>query len=228
MRDLCLGGHFHLSLRGRSIAHKCCWTKVAQVYPASFCKRLGGALAKSAGLMQHRHVRGPVCSATARSSRCRIGEASNPGPAAAPRAPRDPDELTRVLHDAWTLAIQERVPRKFSCWLYQNLSGETIEQLFLSPSLAVWVLKQYGLTLYGSGGRLYDLRHLLVLVQQKYPRLRAEIGPAWELVTRWEELHPAKHRDPLPEVLFRAMFYLAFMWQWKCMAAAHGGDCSDW
>ena len=123
------------------------------------------------------------------------------------------------LHDPGTLAIQDRVRCCFSEWLQQHLSVSTISQLLFSPSLLVWVLKQYGVFLYSNCGKLYELRHLLVLVQQKYPRLRVEIGPAWELVTRWEELHPVKHRDPLPEDLYRVMFSLACLWRWKRMAA---------
>ena len=218
--ELCAGDHSHLTLRGRSTAHRCCWTKVAQVYPSAFCRRLGRALAKSVGLVAKHRSALPLTSAMARCEHGRIGEASHPGPAVAPRAPRDPNELLRVaLHDAGTLVIQERVWRNFAVWLRDNLSEDTISQLFFSPTLAVWVLQQYGTHLYGAGGRLYELRHLLVLVQQKYPRLKAEMGPAWELVTRWEELHPVKHRDPLPDVLFRAMFSLALLWQWKRMAA---------
>ena len=43
------------------------------------------------------------------------------------------------------------------------------------------------------------------------------MASAWELVS--EELHPVKHRDPLPEVLFRALFSLAYLWKWKRFAA---------
>ena len=118
-----------------------------------------------------------------------------------------------------TLVIQERVWRAFTAWLASKLSQSTLEQLFLCPSLAVWALQQYGLHLYSCGGKLYELRHLLVLVQRKYPRLRAEISPAWELISRWEELHPVRHREPLPEVLFKAMFVLAYLWKWKRVAA---------
>ena len=110
-RRLCLGAHSHLKLRGRSAAHRCCWTKVAQTYPASLCKELGRALAVAAGLSRRWRRQIPLSSALARCQHGRIGEAAHPGPRMRP-APRDPEELLRAaLHEPSTLLIQERVWR---------------------------------------------------------------------------------------------------------------------
>ena len=220
LRELCCGGHSHLKLRGRSSAHRCSWARVAQVYPLGLCRKLSAAMANSSGLSRRPLTGEPLSVSMAKCSGSRMGEASHPGPAQVVRGPRDPEELRQTpLHDHGTLVIQERVWRAFTAWLASKLSQSTLEQLFLCPSLAVWALQQYGLHLYSCGGKLYELRHLLVLVQRKYPRLRAEISPAWELISRWEELHPVRHREPLPEVLFKAMFVLAYLWKWKRVAA---------
>ena len=40
VRELCLGDHKHLPLRGRSTSHAMCWTRVAQTYPAALCWRI--------------------------------------------------------------------------------------------------------------------------------------------------------------------------------------------
>ena len=45
------------------------------------------------------------------------------------------------------------------------------------------------------------------------------MSPAWQLVTQWEELHPVQHRQPLHEVLFKAMFSVAVYWGWRRFAA---------
>ena len=55
----------------------------------------------------------------------------------------------------------------------------------------------------------YELRHFLVSVGQTYPVLKPVLGPAWDVLARWEEIRPVRHRVRLPEVLFRAMFVLA-------------------
>ena len=90
--------------------------------------------------------------------------------------------------------------------------------MFLCAALGAQVLRRYGLHVYQTGGRLYELRHLFVIAQQRYPLLRPVMSPAWLLVSQWEELQPVAHRKPLPEVLFRGMVALAIHWRWKRFA----------
>ena len=90
-QQLCLGGHSHIQLRGRSQFHRMNWTRVAQTYPRRLCARVAGAMGKAAGLT--RCVRNSLD--VAGCSRCgslRVGEASNPGPRkwAHTGKPRDP------------------------------------------------------------------------------------------------------------------------------------------
>ena len=42
--------------------------------------------------------------------------------------------------------------------------------------------------------------------------------PARQLVSQWEEFQPVKHRQPLPSIVFQAMFVLAWLWKWKRFA----------
>ena len=80
------------------------------------------------------------------------------------------------------------------------------------------LLRTYGTLLFQQGKLLYELRHLLVLMQQKFPLMRNVMAPAWQLVSQWEELQPVKHRQPLPSIVFQAMFALAWLWKWKRFA----------
>ena len=98
------------------------------------------------------------------------------------------------------------------------LSPEAREQVFLCAPLAVQMLRRYGMHLYETGGRLYELRHLFVVAQQTFPLLRPAMGPAWQLVTQWEELQPVSHRRPLPEVLYKALVALSVFWGWRRFA----------
>ena len=50
IRHLCLGGHSHQQLRGRSLTHQLSWTRVAQVYPRELCEELASSLAARGGL----------------------------------------------------------------------------------------------------------------------------------------------------------------------------------
>ena len=221
LRELCLGGHSHIQLRGRSHFHRMNWPRVAQTYPRRLCARVAGAMGKAAGLT--RCVRESLD--VAGCSRCgslRVGEASHPGPRkwAHTGKPRDPTVLLDThLVDRSTQLLQEKVWQNFQAWLEKMFSPETISQVFISAPLGAQVLKRYGIHLYSSGKALYELRHLLVLVQTNYPLMRASLHPAWNVLTKWEEIQPVKHRAPLPEVLYKAMVCTALFWHWDRFAA---------
>ena len=55
------------------------------------------------------------------------------------------------------------------------------------------------------------------------------MGPAWQLVTKWESTEPLKHRPPLPEPIYLAMLSLALDVGWLNWAAvtaiAFSGAC---
>ena len=119
----------------------------------------------------------------------------------------------------WSLVIQNRVWAKFEKWSRELFSDEARQQLFLCPTIAAQVLRNYGLHCYETGGALYELRHFLVSVGQCYPLLKPVLGPAWDVLARWEEINPVEHRIPLPELLFRAMFAMAVFKGWRRWAA---------
>ena len=81
---LCLGGHSHQQLRGRSLMHQLSWTRAAQ----RLCEELASSLA---AFCERGKLRIGAC------SKCqgeRVGEASNPGPPrAATGASRDVADL---------------------------------------------------------------------------------------------------------------------------------------
>ena len=213
--ELCLRNHQHQVLRGRSSFHRMAWTRVAQVYPQAFCKKLGRAMGAASGLKPLGKQAKLDLAKCAMAGAARIGEASNPGPVAN-RVERDVNVLLGVpLVNPGTQRLQQRVWSDFQSWLAAELSEEAANQVFLCPPLAVEILRNYGVELYRSGHALYELRHLLALVQRMYPALRPVLSPAWTLVTQWEEISPVQHRQPLPELLYKAMVSVAWMWGWK-------------
>eukprot|EP00438_Fugacium_kawagutii_P001991 Skav236445 [mRNA] locus=scaffold2857:243088:244701:+ [translate_table: standard] len=217
-RCLCTGGHVHQVLRGRNSTRGENWTRTAQVYPRALCRDIGQALAAAANLPALHRLDVAGCS---RTGSLRIGEAQNPGPQRARTAgPRDPRVLDDIrLVEPATAARQDRMLAELQAWLLARLSPTACEQLFLCPALAVDVLKTYAMHLFTSGRQLYELRYTLIAVQHRYPHLRAALGGAWALVSKWELHQPLVHRRPLPELLFKAMFVLAHLRGWRRWAA---------
>ena len=217
-RWLCSGDHSHIQLRGRSKVHGRSWTHAAQVYPLRLCKVVAKAmLAQVAGATVKQEKLSMAACAHCNSV---VGEAKNPGPRRPNEERRDPSVLVNTrLVEPVTQRLQDRIWQTFINWLLTKLSEQAVEQIFVCPTLAVEILKQYGIHLYAEGRGLYELRHLLVLAQQRHPPLRAVMAPAWGLVSMWEEQHPVRHRQPLHEILFRAMFSAAVLKGWLRFAA---------
>ena len=217
LRELCQGGHSHITLRGRSSHHRLNWTRVAQVYPRKLCQRIARALGEFAGLKVMDCSRSRLdCASCSRSSSLRIGEATNPGPRRRVLVTRDAADLMDVkLVEPVTARVQERVWCNFEKWLQKTFSLEAVEQMFRSPGLVTMVLQKYDLVLYSEGHAIYEFRHLLVLAQQKMPLIKPSISAAWQLLTKWESFQPLVHRLPLPEILYKAMVSVASMWGWK-------------
>lgn len=217
-RHLCAGGHSHRLLRGRNAAAKMCWTKLAQVYPKALARDLAGAMGNASGLRRSKLKLS--IAGCAKCGHARIGEADHPGPRAAQRIPRDPQDLEgALLVEPVTQALQQKVWTDFEGWLAVKFSPETIEQMYLCPLLVVEVIKAYGIHLYGAGHRLYEFRRLIVFAQQKYPWLKQHMTSAWQLVTKWQSLQPIEHRKPLHSVLYRAMVVLGILHGWHRWAA---------
>eukprot|EP00438_Fugacium_kawagutii_P035715 Skav234674 [mRNA] locus=scaffold1131:475680:480491:- [translate_table: standard] len=212
-RELCCGGHSHVLLRGRNQKLKKSWTRVAQVYPRRLAEDLASAMGVAAQLTG-KQVKLSI-GGCARCSACRIGEASNPGPRAARRVPRNPFDLAGVqLVEPVTQALQARVWRDFEAWLEAKLSDQARQEMLLCAPLMVEILRSYGMYLYEAGHGLYEFRHLVVLVQQRYHWLKSSMGPAWQLVTKWQALQPVEHRKPLHVILYRAIVALGLMHGW--------------
>ncbi len=214
--DLCSRDHQHVLLRGRSASHRMCWTRVAQVYPRKLCSLIATSMGKATGLLsslpERRKLDGVGC---ARALSSRVGEASHPGPGAPVRQPRPANQLTDVqLVEAGTRKIQGRVWDLFSLWLQEEFSAGAKDEIFKSPALVASVLHHYGVKLYSEGARLYEFRHLVVMLHQRYPLLRPVSHPVWELLNKWEILCPVTHRAPLPYILMKAMFSVAACWGW--------------
>ena len=84
IRELCLGGHSHQILRGRSAFHQHCWTRLAQTYPVALAKQVATAVWKRLHLSRFKNCQLNQA-ACARAGHARIGEAKSPGPRRAVR-----------------------------------------------------------------------------------------------------------------------------------------------
>lgn len=80
------------------------------------------------------------------------------------------------------------------------------------------MLAAYGRHLFELGGALFNFRHLVVFAEREISGLRGNLQPAWDTITRWEELEPVEHRRPIPLALFKAMVSLSVLWSWPKVA----------
>ena len=73
--------------------------------------------------------------------------------------------------------------------------------------------------LMGIGGSLQSYRYAIVAGQRLNWCMRGQLGPAWELVSRWERLQPVRHRTPVPEVILKSLVVLAWLKGFRRWAA---------
>lgn len=213
-KTLCLGGHVHQTLRGRSAWHRKSWTLVAQPYPRGLCRALATGLAISSSLVERESFDPAEC---AKCSGCRIGEAMNPGPAA-----RERNLLLEnvPLVEARTLAMQSRYWKWFEDWACGGLSREAFAALCHKPYLLCVLLKEFGNYLFSQGKSLHVYRHLIVYVQKTMLEAKPFMSLNWDMIARWEMLEPPLHRVPIPSSVLRAMVAAAVLLRWHRFGAA--------
>ncbi|OLP80262.1 hypothetical protein AK812_SmicGene39345 [Symbiodinium microadriaticum] len=209
---LCEGGHDHRRLRGRAFGSSSDWTRVAETPPGGACVDLAMALADAAAAASR------TVSSCVRDPSKRLGEADVPGPAK-PRPGRTGSLLDVDLVDRQTTLLRARVWDAFVGWLRERLAERSVVALFACPPLLALVLRDYADELYQIGAPLGSYRQLLGYSQRRLPLLRPPLKPAWEMVTRWEEMQPVLHRTPMPEVLLKAMVGIALSLKWHRWAA---------
>jgi len=218
-KHLCRGGHQHRLLRGRCRHAKQSWTRVAQAYPRGVAKSIAYYQCLAVGATEDRHFHPGLC---AKAGGMRIGEADHPGP----RRPNPQDRrglLADVpLVEAKTRVLQSKVWLGFSEWLANRLSPAAMDSALSQPALLVLMLQEYGNCLYEEGRALYLYRHLVVLVQQSFQHAKPFMGPAWNMIAKWERLEPTAHRTPVPEAIYRAVISVSLCWGWRLFAAVVG------
>ena len=109
---------------------------------------------------------------------------------------------------------------------FQGLAPREVVRSYGSGSFPLFSFAGHGLE--GLRGRaLQDrYRQLFAHAQRLLPMLRPHLRPAWDMVSRWEELQPVA---PAPEVVLKAMVAvaLAFGWRrWAAVTAAKAQACS--
>ena len=209
------GNKGHIPLRGIHPTKRIPWTLVAQPYPRGLSRLIAAALCVSAGWCGPEKLNVVGCSKTLF---LRIGEASNPGPYRAFRAGTLEEQPTQRPE---TLAREAKLLGAFLQWCQDHFTGYSVEDLFeLLPQFLAMVLRRYGDRMYQTGGALSNLRHLLLAAQRWKPTVRPHMQQAWEMVERWECLNPTVHRNPVPEVIVKAMCCLAWHWGWHAWVGA--------
>ena len=208
-KDLCQGGHEHIVLRGRCKAAGQNWTRVAQVYPLGVCKKLASSVIRA--------VYASTCCAKANA--CRIGEVDHPGPARL-RAKRDFDLASYSLLEPATDKLRTKLEADFFAWIEAGAGRDSVAVILGCPLLLVEVLRKYGTVLFETEGSLHYYRQLLAHFQRTVIGLRAQLGPAWDVVTKWAIAEPVEHRPPLPEALLQAMVGLSIGLGWLRFATA--------
>ena len=215
----CSRDHSHRRLVGWSRCHKAPWTRVAQVYPRKLCWIVASAVLIDAGLLPNRRKINVAC--MAKVTNARIGEAANPGPR--PKKHNKPREVHLLdnaeLVDAHTSLLGLRVWDAFKRWCVSRISEEAFESLILCPATLCILVESFGRDLFKRGDSIYVLRQLVTLIQRWKPEFRQFLGKAWQFVSKWEDLEPSSHRNPLPPVVYQAMVSLAVLWNWPRVAA---------
>ena len=148
----------------------------------------------------------------------RIGEAKNPGPPR-PQRGRQGSLFDVELVEQRAIVLRTRIWDAFVGWLRERLSDSAVLSLFSCASLLALVLRDYADELYKAGASLGSYRQLLAHSQKLPPLLRPHLKPAWEMVSRWEDLQPVCHRTPLPEIILKTLICLALALGWKRWAA---------
>ena len=189
------------------------WTAVAESYPPGVCRALAAAVGDAAAEADR------AVSSCVRDPKKRLGEADCPGP------PRRRQLRTGSLFDIElveraTIRVRAGIWGTFKAWLREELSESAVLALFSCAPLLALVLRDYADVLYKTGASLGTYRQLLAHSQRLMPVLKPHLRPAWDMVSRWEEVEPVCHRTPLPEVVFQAMVGVALLLRWRRWAAA--------
>lgn len=213
-RLLCDRSHQHRRLVGWSRVHRKPWTRVAQEYPRRFCAWLSNAIFYDAGLLPGRKRVSP--STMAKQTSARIGEAQNPGPRRpGPRQRRQVQTLLNVsLVEPGTELLGERSWESLRRWSLRSMDESCFESLASCPQTLCLLMESFGQYLYKEGHSLYVMRQLITHVQRWKPSFRGHFAGAWQLVAKWEQLEPLRHRTPLPLVLYKAMLSISLLWRW--------------
>ena len=207
-RLLCRSGHRHLRLVGHAREHRAPWTAVASTVPAAFADILAASLCAGARWTQRRPLDPAACAKLGCS--CRVGEAKNPGPRR-PRPPRFGDLEGQPLQSNASLFLGTSAWQSFLAWVGRFLSCDPVSLFVSCPILAAMALRAYGNELYSTGGSKHSFRYTLVGAQREIVTLRGNLGPAWELLSRWEAVEPVVHRTPVPEALLKAMVTVGWL-----------------
>ena len=220
-RLLCASQVRHLRLLSWSSSHRLPWTSVAERYPAGLADVLALGLCSHAGWTCARPLDPSSCAKL--GCCCRVGEAKNPGPRRRGNRHRnlvaDGDLESQPLQSASSLYLGTSAWTSFLSWVSLSLSVNPLDLFASCPVLAAMALRAYGNHLYCSGGTKHAFRYTLVGAQRELPLLKGALGPAWEILTRWEAVEPVVHRTPLPEPLLKAMVVLSWLKGFRRWAA---------
>ena len=211
-RLLCKTPVRHLRLAGHSSSSRLPWTSLADTVPAGFADALAVGLCAAAQWTSVRPLDPAACAKL--GCLCRVGEAKNPGPRRR-ASTRTGDLESRPLQSGASLFLGSSAWAAFLRWVSPSLSVDPVGLFVVCPLLAAMALRAYGNELFQAGGSKHTFRYTLVGAQRAIISLKGSLGPAWELLSRWEAVEPVIHRTPVPEPLLLAMVTLAWLRGYK-------------
>ena len=110
----------------------------------------------------------------------------------------------------------------FVAWLQCQATSEAAGAAMACNAVLAELIRESINVLYTQGFSLFANRHLLAFAQHRFPGLRMLTANCWDMISRWEIAEPVTHLVPLPEPIFRAMFTIDFLWNWKRFCAVLG------
>ncbi|CAE7512666.1 unnamed protein product [Symbiodinium sp. KB8] len=115
------------------------------------------------------------------------------------------------LHSATSSRLGFLAWAAFLRWVSASVvSSDPVASFVACPSLLAMAVRAYGDHLFQTGGSLQTFRCTVVAAHRLTWGMKGQLGPAWEMVSRWERLQPVVHRTPVPEILIKAMVALAW------------------
>ena len=142
-------------------------------------------------------------------------------------APRPPRQGVRDPRALAAPPVQDGTARKrtnllilFEAWLSEASEMQSLETLARAdvPTLSQ-MLREFGFFVFSGGWTRNQYVELVLAMADRFEWLRPQLGAAWRLVQRWEQLEPSEVHTPVPLPVLRGLVTAAISWGWLRVGA---------